>query len=84
MIGKTLKTTQMQNIVQHMGSMDKPWSCPHGRPTMRHMFGLDKWDTWSEGDGLSGLGEVGLTMDWGGWAKTRRAMEEQEEMDEAE
>ena len=20
-----------------MGTMDQPWNCPHGRPTMRHL-----------------------------------------------
>ncbi|PVI08751.1 DNA mismatch repair protein MutL [Periconia macrospinosa] len=78
MIGKTLKTTQMENIVRHMGSMDKPWSCPHGRPTMRHMFGLDKWEAWTEGDGVSGLGEVGMSVDWGEWARERRGGMEDE------
>ena len=65
MIGKTLRSTQMESIVRHMGSMDKPWSCPHGRPTMRHLYGLDTWEGWSEGDGMVGLGEVGMQTDWG-------------------
>lgn len=24
-------------VVRHMGEMDQPWNCPHGRPTMRHL-----------------------------------------------
>lgn len=24
-------------VVHHMGTMDQPWNCPHGRPTMRHL-----------------------------------------------
>ena len=24
-------------VVRHMGTMDQPWNCPHGRPTMRHL-----------------------------------------------
>ena len=24
-------------IVEHMGTIDQPWHCPHGRPTMRHL-----------------------------------------------
>ena len=24
-------------VVEHMGTMDQPWHCPHGRPTMRHL-----------------------------------------------
>lgn len=23
-----------------MGTMDQPWNCPHGRPTMRHLVDL--------------------------------------------
>lgn len=71
MIGKTLKMSKMEDIVRHMGSMDKPWSCPHGRPTMRHLYGLEKWESWEEGDGVSGLGEVGMKVDWGIYMKRR-------------
>lgn len=67
MIGKTLQNAQMENIVRHMGSMDKPWSCPHGRPTMRHLYGLEKWERWSEGDGVVGVGERGERTDWAGF-----------------
>ncbi|KAG6020284.1 hypothetical protein E4U40_006226 [Claviceps sp. LM458 group G5] len=37
MIGKALTTSQMSTIIRHMGELDKPWNCPHGRPTMRHL-----------------------------------------------
>ncbi|EKM52503.1 uncharacterized protein PHACADRAFT_260955, partial [Phanerochaete carnosa HHB-10118-sp] len=37
MVGMPLKTQQMTAIVRHMGTMDQPWNCPHGRPTMRHL-----------------------------------------------
>ncbi|KAG9238870.1 DNA mismatch repair protein MutL [Amylocarpus encephaloides] len=52
MIGKTLTHKQMGNVVRHMGEIDKPWNCPHGRPTMRHLCGLGVWDDlgWKEGD----------------------------------
>ncbi|KAG0703402.1 hypothetical protein DFH29DRAFT_916996 [Suillus ampliporus] len=40
MIGKALSTTGMTSIVQHMSTMDQPWNCPHGRPTMRHVSDL--------------------------------------------
>jgi DNA mismatch repair protein PMS2 len=72
MVGKTLKSTQMENIVRHMGSMDKPWSCPHGRPTMRHLFGLEKWEGWSEGMGVTGLEEEERKTDWGAYLKGMR------------
>jgi DNA mismatch repair protein PMS2 len=69
MIGKTLQTAQMENIVRHMGSMDKPWSCPHGRPTMRHLYGLESWNSWSEGDGVVGVDVQGGGADWAGFLK---------------
>lgn len=25
----------------HMASMDQPWNCPHGRPTLRHLINTD-------------------------------------------
>ncbi|KAI0716220.1 MutL C terminal dimerization domain-containing protein, partial [Earliella scabrosa] len=37
MIGTPLNKRQMTTVVQHMGTMDQPWHCPHGRPTMRHL-----------------------------------------------
>ncbi|KAI0692134.1 hypothetical protein C8T65DRAFT_745273 [Cerioporus squamosus] len=37
MIGTPLNRRQMTSVVQHMGTMDQPWHCPHGRPTMRHL-----------------------------------------------
>ncbi|GAA6062068.1 hypothetical protein JCM10212_003566 [Sporobolomyces blumeae] len=41
MIGKALNSRQMSSIVTHMGGMDQPWACPHGRPTMRWLAGLN-------------------------------------------
>ncbi|KAJ6010772.1 hypothetical protein N7451_002184 [Penicillium sp. IBT 35674x] len=48
MIGKTLTTRQMQRVVGNMGTIDKPWNCPHGRPTMRHLMRLGQWEEWDE------------------------------------
>ena len=48
MIGKTLNKRQMQKIVGNMGTMEKPWNCPHGRPTMRHLTTLDGLGAWDE------------------------------------
>ncbi|KAH6629600.1 hypothetical protein C7974DRAFT_189643 [Boeremia exigua] len=72
MIGKTLQNAQMENIVRHMGSMDKPWSCPHGRPTMRHLYGLEKWEGWREGDGVVGVDVRGERADWAGFLNKHR------------
>lgn len=41
MIGTALNTSEMRRLVSHMGEMDHPWNCPHGRPTMRHIANLD-------------------------------------------
>ncbi len=49
MIGKTLSRKQMQKVVAHMGTIDKPWNCPHGRPTMRHVCSLNTLQPWREG-----------------------------------
>ncbi|KAF4836908.1 DNA mismatch repair protein pms1 [Colletotrichum siamense] len=50
MIGRALAHQQMEKLVRHMGELDKPWNCPHGRPTMRHLSGLGSWDEigWKE------------------------------------
>jgi len=40
MIGHVLNHMQMKRIVRHMGEIDQPWNCPHGRPTMRHLLDL--------------------------------------------
>uniref|UniRef100_A0A1I8EKK6 DNA_mis_repair domain-containing protein n=1 Tax=Wuchereria bancrofti TaxID=6293 RepID=A0A1I8EKK6_WUCBA len=37
MIGSSLTMLQMQKIVRHLGTLDHPWNCPHGRPTLRHL-----------------------------------------------
>ncbi|XP_007940862.1 mismatch repair endonuclease PMS2 [Orycteropus afer afer] len=41
MIGTALNTSEMRKLITHMGEMDHPWNCPHGRPTMRHVANLD-------------------------------------------
>uniref|UniRef100_H3D5R7 Mismatch repair endonuclease PMS2 n=1 Tax=Tetraodon nigroviridis TaxID=99883 RepID=H3D5R7_TETNG len=41
MIGTALSLTEMKKLLVHMGEMEHPWNCPHGRPTMRHLINLD-------------------------------------------
>jgi len=41
MIGDALDPLRMKQIVSHMSEMDQPWNCPHGRPTMRHLFDVN-------------------------------------------
>ena len=49
MIGKALNGKMMERVVRNLGGLDKPWSCPHGRPTMRHLTELEGWSSW-DGD----------------------------------
>ena len=75
MIGKTLTMKQMEALVRKMGGVDKPWNCPHGRPTMRHVCGLEGWRGWREGEGVVGLEDSGEEegVDWKGWVEGRMA-----------
>ncbi|KAI4807483.1 hypothetical protein KUCAC02_027289 [Chaenocephalus aceratus] len=42
MIGTALSVSEMKKLLVHMGEIEQPWNCPHGRPTMRHLANLDK------------------------------------------
>ncbi|KAF2109895.1 hypothetical protein BDV96DRAFT_584776 [Lophiotrema nucula] len=76
MVGKTLKHSKMEQLVRNMGTMEKPWNCPHGRPTMRHLQSLDGWTGWQEGDGVVGLDDDAYRKDVvdgdipGSWRRT--------------
>jgi DNA mismatch repair protein PMS2 len=50
------------------GELDKPWNCPHGRPTMRHLAELDYIDRWTEKDERRGGG--GLRWNSEEWGET--------------
>jgi len=41
MIGKSLSKGEMRRLVDHMGEIEQPWNCPHGRPTIRHLVNTD-------------------------------------------
>ena len=41
MIGRALSNSDMRRIVAHMGQIEQPWNCPHGRPTIRHLINTD-------------------------------------------
>ncbi|XP_046352551.2 mismatch repair endonuclease PMS2-like isoform X1 [Haliotis rufescens] len=41
MIGTALNKAEMKKLLCHMGEIEQPWNCPHGRPTMRHLFNLN-------------------------------------------
>lgn len=40
MIGMPLNLHHMTTVIRHMGTIDQPWHCPHGRPTMRHLLDM--------------------------------------------
>lgn len=48
MIGQTLNTAKMEKVVQNLSTLDKPWNCPHGRPTMRHIAKIDQWQSFTD------------------------------------
>lgn len=48
MIGQPLSQTRMETVVQHLSTLDKPWNCPHGRPTMRHIVKIDQWKPFND------------------------------------
>lgn len=79
MIGKTLTLKQMSSLVRKMGEIDKPWNCPHGRPTMRHVCGLQEWEGWKEGVGLVGMEEEEEKADWTTWIQDVKEQQEQTE-----
>ncbi|CCD55285.1 hypothetical protein BofuT4_P156810.1 [Botrytis cinerea T4] len=73
MIGKSLTRGQMEKVVRHMGEIEQPWNCPHGRPTMRHLCGLGLWD--GEGEGWKEDLDGERKTDWGGYVRMKRGLE---------
>ncbi|CAK9439657.1 uncharacterized protein LODBEIA_P37570 [Lodderomyces beijingensis] len=45
MIGSSLTRNKMNELVFHLSTLDKPWNCPHGRPTMRHLVESNNWQS---------------------------------------
>lgn len=41
MVGLALSTSTMRRVVQHLAELERPWNCPHGRPTMRHLADME-------------------------------------------
>lgn len=48
MIGSSLSRLKMETVVQNLSALDKPWNCPHGRPTMRHLVKIDQWKPFTD------------------------------------
>lgn len=80
MVGKALSRGQMERLVRHMSEIDKPWNCPHGRPTMRHVLGLGDWQGWEE-DGVESFGPGmadGKEVDWRRFVRAMKGVEEED------
>mmetsp|Transcript_100846 Transcript_100846/g.157532 ORF Transcript_100846/g.157532 Transcript_100846/m.157532 type:complete len:984 (-) Transcript_100846:72-3023(-) len=46
MIGKALRVHEMERVLANLGTLQQPYNCPHGRPTMRHL--IDTGAAWQE------------------------------------
>ena len=64
MIGRTLTRKKMERVVRNMGSLEKPWNCPHGRPTMRHLAALGEVEGRDERGDEDGGGRGRLWRDY--------------------
>lgn len=40
MIGEALSEKKMEEVVKRLHNVEQPWTCPHGRPTIRHIRDL--------------------------------------------
>ena len=81
MIGKVMTRGMMRRLVGRMGQIDKPWNCPHGRPTMRHVCGLEGLGK-EAGHGdefgrIEGIG--GEEIDWRAWMEGMEVEDEEDE-----
>ncbi|KNE69016.1 DNA mismatch repair protein MutL [Allomyces macrogynus ATCC 38327] len=54
MIGMPLERTRMVKVVRNLATMEHPWNCPHGRPTMRFLFDMRDLATIPAFDGCLG------------------------------
>eukprot|EP00871_Galdieria_phlegrea_P006105 jgi/Galph1/982/GphlegSOOS_G5617.1 len=45
MIGTCLHRSEMTKILSRLSLLNDPWRCPHGRPTIRHLFDLNAFTT---------------------------------------
>lgn len=43
MVGQPLTKATMKKVIHRLAFLDKPWNCPHGRPTLRHVMSVDQW-----------------------------------------
>ena len=41
MIGTGLSKRLMKRILENLSTIEQPWNCPHGRPTLQHLHSLN-------------------------------------------
>ena len=44
MIGSSLESRQMTSIVNNLSTIQQPWNCPHGRPTLKHLYDCNRFN----------------------------------------
>lgn len=42
MVGKPLDFKLMSKVLSNLSSLQSPWNCPHGRPTLRYLRQIDQ------------------------------------------
>ena len=42
MVGRALDFKTMRKVVTNLTTLESPWNCPHGRPTLRYLKQLDQ------------------------------------------
>ena len=89
MIGRVLTRQMMERLVAKMGEIDKPWNCPHGRPTMRHVCGLDEVGGHDEYSAQDEDEESSFVANWRRWCEnladeSSHSTSDNEEMSEEE
>lgn len=40
MIGSSLSQQEMRTVVTNLGTIEQPWNCPHGRPTLQYLYDM--------------------------------------------
>ncbi|AET40134.1 ATP-binding mismatch repair protein Ecym_5379 [Eremothecium cymbalariae DBVPG len=48
MIGRPLNRRTMTKVIRNLNELEKPWNCPHGRPTIRHLMELKDWESFQK------------------------------------
>ena len=44
MVGDSLSTAKMNDIITSLTNLHQPWNCPHGRPTLKHLLDVTEID----------------------------------------